>query len=399
MSRFRSPSARVRTAVAGVVAAAVAVGGMATVPAAAAAPGATTAAATSAAPAPAAAALAPPTYDVLVFSKTAGFRHDSIRAGIRAIERLGAQYGFTVDGHRGRDGVHRREPRPVRGRRLAVHDRRRAQRRAADRLRALHQGRRRLRRRPRRLRHRVHVALVRPARRRLLPAATRPAPRPRPSTSRTRPRRPPCALPDRWERTDEWYNFQSRPTRWSAAAGPTTARAHSNVNVIATLDESTYDEVDGPTRRRPPDRLVPELRRRPRLYTGGGHTQASFSEPLFRTPPARRHPVRRRRGPRRVHPRRRPPTPRFEQVDARQGRRQDRRADEHLRAARRARAAHRPRRPHLPAPTSRATRRCSTTSRLLPRRGRPAEPAVDPNFATNRWVYLYYAPPLDTPGR
>ena len=96
MSRFRSPAACVRTSVAGVVAAAVAIGGLATVPAAAAAPGVTTAAATSAAPAPAAAALAPPTYDVLVFSKTAGFRHDSIGAGIRAVERLGAQYGFSV---------------------------------------------------------------------------------------------------------------------------------------------------------------------------------------------------------------------------------------------------------------------------------------------------------------
>jgi type 1 glutamine amidotransferase len=34
---------------------------------------------------------------VLVFSKTAGFRHDSIPAGINAIRQLGAQNGFAVD--------------------------------------------------------------------------------------------------------------------------------------------------------------------------------------------------------------------------------------------------------------------------------------------------------------
>ena len=35
-------------------------------------------------------------YQVLVFSKTAGFRHDSIPAGITAIQQLGAANGFTV---------------------------------------------------------------------------------------------------------------------------------------------------------------------------------------------------------------------------------------------------------------------------------------------------------------
>ncbi|MEV4517844.1 ThuA domain-containing protein [Dactylosporangium sp. NPDC049525] len=35
-------------------------------------------------------------FDVLVFSKTAGFRHDAIPAGITAIQQLGAANGFTV---------------------------------------------------------------------------------------------------------------------------------------------------------------------------------------------------------------------------------------------------------------------------------------------------------------
>src|SRR5690606_40113190 len=45
----------------------------------------------------AAAEEAQPEASVLVFSKTAGFRHDSIPAGIEAIEQLGAEHNFAVD--------------------------------------------------------------------------------------------------------------------------------------------------------------------------------------------------------------------------------------------------------------------------------------------------------------
>ncbi|WP_220503934.1 ThuA domain-containing protein [Microbispora sp. H13382] len=45
---------------------------------------------------PTAAHAADPAYKVLVFSKTAGFRHDSIPAGIQAIRDLGAANNFTV---------------------------------------------------------------------------------------------------------------------------------------------------------------------------------------------------------------------------------------------------------------------------------------------------------------
>ena len=38
-----------------------------------------------------------PAFSVLVFSKTAGFRHDSIPDGIAAIQQLGADNGFSVD--------------------------------------------------------------------------------------------------------------------------------------------------------------------------------------------------------------------------------------------------------------------------------------------------------------
>ena len=38
-----------------------------------------------------------PSFAVLVFSKTTGFRHDSIPDGIAAIRVLGAEHGFRVD--------------------------------------------------------------------------------------------------------------------------------------------------------------------------------------------------------------------------------------------------------------------------------------------------------------
>jgi type 1 glutamine amidotransferase len=38
-----------------------------------------------------------PAFRVLVFSKTAGFRHDSIPAGIAAVEKLGSEHNFAVD--------------------------------------------------------------------------------------------------------------------------------------------------------------------------------------------------------------------------------------------------------------------------------------------------------------
>src|SRR5438034_1264007 len=38
-----------------------------------------------------------PAYKVLIFSATAGFRHDSIPSGISAIQSLGASNNFTVD--------------------------------------------------------------------------------------------------------------------------------------------------------------------------------------------------------------------------------------------------------------------------------------------------------------
>jgi type 1 glutamine amidotransferase len=46
---------------------------------------------------PVAAAVTDPPFRALVFSKTTGFRHDSIPDGVAAIQQLGLQHNFTVD--------------------------------------------------------------------------------------------------------------------------------------------------------------------------------------------------------------------------------------------------------------------------------------------------------------
>ena len=45
-------------------------------------------------------------YRVLVFTKTTGFRHDSIPAGIDAIRALGRRHGFAVEATSERGALH-----------------------------------------------------------------------------------------------------------------------------------------------------------------------------------------------------------------------------------------------------------------------------------------------------
>ncbi len=71
-------------------------------------------------------------------------------------------------------------------------------------------------------------------------------------------------LPDRWERTDEWYNYRS---------------FYSGINVLADLDESTYE--GGTNGANHHISWYHEFDGGRAFYTGGGHTDESFSEPLF----------------------------------------------------------------------------------------------------------------------
>lgn len=67
-----------------------------------------------------------------------------------------------------------------------------------------------------------------------------------------------------WIRNDEWYNFQRNP--------------RSNVNVLLSLDESTYS---GGTMGDHPIAWYHEFDGGRAWYTGGGHTKASYAEADF----------------------------------------------------------------------------------------------------------------------
>ena len=72
-------------------------------------------------------------------------------------------------------------------------------------------------------------------------------------------------LPEYWERFDEWYNYRENP------------RGH--VHVLATLDESTYS--GGNMGYDHPIAWMHDFDGGRAWYTGGGHTEESYSEPLF----------------------------------------------------------------------------------------------------------------------
>ena len=98
-------------------------------------------------------------------------------------------------------------------------------------------------------------------------------------------------LPASWTRVDEWYNFQHPTT--PAVNGSSTIADFSprarHVKVLATVDESTYGEEDGNTA--DDDHPVAWCSRFDggiSWYTAMGHTQASFAEPEVPRPPARR---------------------------------------------------------------------------------------------------------------
>ena len=73
-------------------------------------------------------------------------------------------------------------------------------------------------------------------------------------------------LPRNWDRFDEWYNYQLNP--------------RGTVHVLATLDERTYG--GGNMGADHPIAWCQIYEGGRSWYTGGGHTIESFSEPLFR---------------------------------------------------------------------------------------------------------------------
>lgn len=71
-------------------------------------------------------------------------------------------------------------------------------------------------------------------------------------------------LPDEWQRDDEWYNYKS---------------IQPNLKVLLTLDESTYE--GGNNGDFHPIAWYHNQGKGRAFYTGGGHTKEAFAEPLF----------------------------------------------------------------------------------------------------------------------
>jgi type 1 glutamine amidotransferase len=77
------------------------------------------------------------------------------------------------------------------------------------------------------------------------------------------------ALPRTWARTDEWYGFARNP--------------RGSVRVLATLDESTYAPGPGAMGADHPIAWAHAFEGGRAWYTGGGHTDEAYDEPLFRS--------------------------------------------------------------------------------------------------------------------
>ena len=210
---------------------------------------------------------APARFRVLVFTKTTGFRHDSIPVGIAAIRRLGREHGFSVeqteDERRFTDRNLERYDAVIflstTGEPLARPSRRRAFQRYIRRgggFVGVHAASDSFAGWP------WYVGLVGARFRRHAPGTSA-------ADVVVEDRRAPAtrALPRVWRRVDEWYAFRSNP--------------RGRVHVLATLDERTY-APDGAAMGA--DHPIAWCRRYDggrSVYTAMGHTSASYREPLF----------------------------------------------------------------------------------------------------------------------
>ncbi|WP_459801094.1 ThuA domain-containing protein [Herbidospora sp. RD11066] len=212
---------------------------------------------------PAQAADAP--YDVLVFSKTAGFRHDSIAVGTQAIRDLGAANSFTVTATEDAAAFTTGN--------LAQYETVVFLNTTGDVLNATQQtafesyirggggyvG--------------VHAAAdteyAWPFYNTLAGAYFASHPAIQQVTSRTENRAHPATshLAQSWVRTDELYNYQTNP--------------RSTARVLATLDESTYS--GGSMGGDHPITWCKGIDSGRSFYTGFGHTQSTYAEAGFRS--------------------------------------------------------------------------------------------------------------------
>ncbi len=201
---------------------------------------------------------------VLVFSKTAGFRHDSIATGVAALKELGKSSNITVDATE--------EAGQFTTSNLARYDAVAFLSTTGDVLNADQQkafenyvatgggymG--------------IHAAADTEYDWKfyggLVGAYFASHPQIQPATVRVEDHTHPSTahLDEAWERTDEWYNYRTNP--------------RDQARVLATLDETTYQ--GGTMKGDHPIAWCQTYEGGRAFYTGGGHTKESYAEPAFK---------------------------------------------------------------------------------------------------------------------
>jgi type 1 glutamine amidotransferase len=205
------------------------------------------------------------TFAVLVFSKTAEFRHDSIADGIAAIRALGAEHGFAVDATedagRFTDAALARYKVVVflltTGDVLDPPQKAALERyvRGGGGFVGIHSASDTEHRWP--WYGRLIGTWFKNHPRMIQRATVRIEDPDHPSTMN---------LPQNWERTDEWYNFLGNP--------------RGAVHILARIDEGTY--FGGAMGADHPIAWCRNVDRGRSWYTAMGHTRESYAEPLFR---------------------------------------------------------------------------------------------------------------------
>src|SRR3954468_24302267 len=90
-------------------------------------------------------------------------------------------------------------------------------------------------------------------------------------------------IPASWSRVDEWYNYQPPTNPVVNGGGNDYSVRDSGVKVLMTVDESTYDEQDGNTTDDDhPITWCSQFDGGRMWYTGMGHTQESYADTNFR---------------------------------------------------------------------------------------------------------------------
>ncbi|MBM9618241.1 ThuA domain-containing protein [Streptomyces zhihengii] len=201
---------------------------------------------------------------VLVFSKTAGFRHDSIATGVAALKELGASSGITVDateaaGQFTTANLARYDAVVFLSTTGDVLDT--AQQKAFENYVAGGGGY-----------MGVHAAADTEYDWEfyggLVGAYFDSHPQIQSATVRVEDHDHPATahVDGPWQRTDEWYNYRTNP--------------REQARVLATLDETTYQ--GGSMKGDHPIAWCQTYEGGRSFYTGGGHTKESYAEPAFR---------------------------------------------------------------------------------------------------------------------